>query len=1107
MKKNQDNDYFDSILNGKDNKGYKKSKKKYYYNKYNSNYDYNNNDYYNYNNKNYYNKQYYDNSNYNKKKEKYDDDYYFEKEQSEFPNKLQQYIDNIDQSKIIIPEHTLNLIQDLIKNKLDCMICEEKIKNEDSVWSCNTCYTIYHLKCIEEWISKKNPNDQKIKNKKIKWTCPHCNSLYEDSKYPIYNCYCGKYYTAEKNHYKYLDPNLIPHGCGLLCKERICPHIKQCPLPCHPGPHVQCNQNAKIICYCKKNIKVVPCSYESEIEFSCGEICNRPLNCGKINHTCKAICHSGPCEKFLKNNKCYECIGESRNKLFDFLKIIEKKLNDECYEAKNLTHFASCLTSYIFNGEYPCKEHYSQINTDTNLKLLLKLFEISGEQILINLKKFIPMCQIKVENSCRCKNKKIETYCFKLNYPEDILDFLGIVKEKELEKCNRICKTKKNCDIHRCERICCELRNIRITNYSLQDPNGYHLCFKICNKLLSCNKHTCENYCHKGKCKPCAYIIREGDLICECGKTIIKPPYICGTKINCQYPCSRKRKCEHPCPLKCHDGECPPCEYLTFKKCRCGKKIIQNVKCGDINDVLCDNICDSILNCGVHFCKLICHVHNKEYDEKYVCKLTCGRNLILCQHLCKKKCHGESDCDEYACDENVLIKCKCGTVCKYFKCGYVKKINEDLRKDNKEGFILECNEECVKAERLRNINEAFQGLKNISDAKMKILFPNCQIDGSEEPKKEIPVKYYIDTIEMAQEKIDNVIKFENELYRYVFDAKNRIEYVKTVQDKNDDIKENKVEDNKEEEKKNEENKEENKVEENKVEEKKNEENKVEENKEEENKVEENKEEENKVEENKEDEKKKEENKEEEKKNEDNKEEEKKNEENKKEENIKEKIYHIQIKDDDYDDFIEWLTLYHNIKVKKVYKINKKTKKKQCYIEIPQSQLKLFHYQKYHLSLIALLFKNYLFIKNKKVKIYHPFNYSIYIKNNKSKAPIHVIENLIITYTKIKPADFYLDEPNDYEFYAHFYDEELGMKVFQIIKEKNNEFNEVYEYKYDTKREVTNENLYKYLKDEHYFNFLNDGYNKEYEEDPNNRIQKENDNEITVDEDGFIVVKK
>ena len=158
-----------------------------------------------------------------------------------------------------------------------------------------------------------------------------------------------------------------------------------------------------------------------------------------------------------------------------------------------------------------------------------------------------------------------------------------------------------------------------------------------------------------------------------------------------------------------------------------------------------------------------------------------------------------------------------------------------MLKENKETFHLECNDECIKAERLRNINEAFQGLKKISDAKMKLLFPNCQIDGSEEPKKEIPDKYYIETIEMAQENIEKVIKFENELYRCVFDAKNRIENVKPIKDKID-VKKEKVEENKEEEKKNEENKEEEKKnEENKEEEKKNEENKEEENKNEENK--------------------------------------------------------------------------------------------------------------------------------------------------------------------------------------------------------------------------------------------------------------------------------
>jgi hypothetical protein len=91
-------------------------------------------------------------------------------------------------------------------------------------------------------------------------------------------------------------------------------------------------------------------------------------------------------------------MAECRNKLYDFLKnSVEKKLNSECYEAEHMTHFASCLTAYIFNGEYPCKEHKTNVNTDQCLKLLLRLFEVSGNGLLENLKKFIPICEQVVE--------------------------------------------------------------------------------------------------------------------------------------------------------------------------------------------------------------------------------------------------------------------------------------------------------------------------------------------------------------------------------------------------------------------------------------------------------------------------------------------------------------------------------------------------------------------------------------------------------------------------------------------------------------------------------------------------------------------------------------
>ena len=224
----------------------KKNKKNYHNHYYYSNN--NNNGYYNYyNNYNYNNYSY--NNNYNKY-DYYQENYNYNKKQRK---DIEYYLNKIDKEKIIIPELTQNLINDIKKNKLSCLICELPIKKEQSIWSCNKCFSILHLNCITEWIKKNNPNfniNSKNENSILSYTCPHCKYLYESNDYPIYNCFCGKYYQALEEKNKYLDTNLIPHGCGLLCKEKICPHIKTCPVPCHPGPHVQCREEVKIFCYC-----------------------------------------------------------------------------------------------------------------------------------------------------------------------------------------------------------------------------------------------------------------------------------------------------------------------------------------------------------------------------------------------------------------------------------------------------------------------------------------------------------------------------------------------------------------------------------------------------------------------------------------------------------------------------------------------------------------------------------------------------------------------------------------------------------------------------------------------------------------------------------------
>ena len=192
-----------------------KKKKKNYNNYYYGNNGYNN--YYNYNSKsygNYYNYNYgYSNNKYDKYDNYYKGNYGFDYDyKSKQKKNIDYFLNKIDNTKIIIPELTQNLINDLQKNKLSCLICELVIKKDQSTWSCNKCYSIIHLNCVTEWIKKNNPNfniNSKDENSILSWTCPHCKYLYDSDNYPIYNCYCGKYYNAVKEKNKYLDTIVV----------------------------------------------------------------------------------------------------------------------------------------------------------------------------------------------------------------------------------------------------------------------------------------------------------------------------------------------------------------------------------------------------------------------------------------------------------------------------------------------------------------------------------------------------------------------------------------------------------------------------------------------------------------------------------------------------------------------------------------------------------------------------------------------------------------------------------------------------------------------------------------------------------------------------------
>lgn len=43
------------------------------------------------------------------------------------------------------------LSQQLFTGQYECMVCCDRVRVKDPVWSCSTCYHIFHLKCIKKW--------------------------------------------------------------------------------------------------------------------------------------------------------------------------------------------------------------------------------------------------------------------------------------------------------------------------------------------------------------------------------------------------------------------------------------------------------------------------------------------------------------------------------------------------------------------------------------------------------------------------------------------------------------------------------------------------------------------------------------------------------------------------------------------------------------------------------------------------------------------------------------------------------------------------------------------------------------------------------------------
>ncbi|KAJ8771971.1 hypothetical protein K2173_027148 [Erythroxylum novogranatense] len=654
-----------------------------------------------------------------------------------------------------LPQLVQEIQDKLAKGAIECMICYDMVRRSASIWSCSSCYSIFHLNCIKKWARAPTSVDLSAeKNQGFNWRCPGCQSVQLVSLKDIrYLCFCGKRTDPPSDLY------LTPHSCGEPCgkplereiasmggnKDDLCPHV--CVLQCHPGPCPPCKSFAPPrLCPCGKKVITTRC-YDRKSVLTCGQRCDKLLECGR--HQCERICHVGPCDpcRVLVNASCFckknvEVVlcgamvlkGEVKAEegVFCCNTACGRMLDCGNHFCSETCHPGPCGDCVLMPGRVTscyCGKTMLQEDRKSCLDPIPSCTKICDKSLQCGIHHCkevchageCPPCLILVNQKCRCGSTSRNVECYKTSI------------EDEKFMCDRACGQKKNCGRHRCSERCCPLSNSKNTLSANWDP---HFCQTTCGKKLRCGQHSCESLCHSGHCPPCLETIFT-DLSCACGRTSIPPPLPCGTPTpSCQLPCSVPQPCGHAPSHSCHFGDCPPCSVPVAKECVGGHVVLGNIPCGS-KDIRCNKLCGKTRQCGLHACARTCHPPpcdiscGSEAAARASCGQTCSAPRRDCRHTCISLCHPSSPCPDVRCEFPVTITCSCGRVTATVPCdaggnngsynadsvfeasiiqklpvplqpvdSSAKKIPLGLRK-------LVCDDECAKLERKRVLADAF----------------------------------------------------------------------------------------------------------------------------------------------------------------------------------------------------------------------------------------------------------------------------------------------------------------------------------------------------------------------------------------------------------------
>lgn len=389
--------------------------------------------------------------------------------------------------RINIPQLVQELEVKLTTGKIECMICYDNVGRNAPVWSCASCYSIFHMPCVRKWARAPTSSDISVSatgNGEANWRCPGCQAVQMSTANELqYYCFCGQVREPALDYY------ITPHSCGGPCRKPLdksksgyCKHI--CTLQCHPGPCPPCTALAPPQpCPCGKSTTSRKCAEQGKESRSCGEPCGRRLSCGR--HECAQICHEGACEpcSILFDAKCFcgrreeslqcwqvEPPGEIDLGLGVFSCEMEcpKMLPCGNHMCGNKCHPGSC-------GE--CELSPSVIRTcPCGKKKLAELQEAGSERR--SCVDPIPTCEQTCGKLLTCEKHPCKSLCHIGPCPD----------------CDVPVEQKCQCGGSTRQAACHLTRRAGLKGDDVEgDDGGLFLCDRKCGKMRSCGRHRCND--------------------------------------------------------------------------------------------------------------------------------------------------------------------------------------------------------------------------------------------------------------------------------------------------------------------------------------------------------------------------------------------------------------------------------------------------------------------------------------------------------------------------------------------------------------------------------------------------------------------------------------